>query len=260
MALQSIEVRQGTDWDRTITLRDELGDVITSYLGTDTLEAKVWPGDDQGVLFLPQAEWEGGDAGTGRVLVWGSRQDVSALTPGTYYLLITVTRADRTKEAYSSYFVVTPGPGLAAPLRAYCTIDDLRDEYEDVDSLQTRRNQAGFADVRAKTRKDVDSVVLSCYRGDRLWLRDILDGGGLVKTTDVVKLATLWSLASILGAKLPDAATVAAGRSSAHQQAAARFERRANALAKSLVAEIDIDGDGIADITVNCAEVNSRVG
>ena len=70
-----------------------------SYLSTDTLATELWSGNDQQLLANPAAAWNL-TIGVPAFTVSFASADTAGLIPGTYRLVVNVTRASSTFEVY----------------------------------------------------------------------------------------------------------------------------------------------------------------
>lgn len=144
-------------------------------------------------------------------------------------------------------------------------------QYEDQD-----RDETGFLKQRAKARVWLDSLMLLSWPGARVtyiqdgwpsnygqftlianpWLSAGLDQGYLLLNTQrgrqAVETAALYSIALVLRSQMGPTAGI--------EKYAGYFMRRAQAAASTLICELDINGDGLADIAIPLSITNTRRG
>jgi hypothetical protein len=175
---------------------------------------------------------------------------------------------------YSSQPTITVG--VAVP-PVYCTLQDMQDQCAWIQQyMDTEHEQTGFLAQRARARVWLDNLILSSWPGARVtyiqdgwpsnygqftlianpWLVAGLASGYLMLTgprgLQVVECCALYSLALVLRSQM--------GPTSGIEAYAGYFMRRAQAAASMLTAELDINGDGIADIAVPLGITNTRRG
>jgi hypothetical protein len=78
----------------------------TAYLSTDTLSTQLWTGDDQQLITTPVASWNL-SIGVPAFTVGFQASDTAGLAPGTYRLIVNITRASTTFEAYRDSIELT---------------------------------------------------------------------------------------------------------------------------------------------------------
>jgi hypothetical protein len=251
-------VYQGDGFSLTVTLRDSCGSLLLDiYDGSEPLAAQVWPGDDLAVAFSPAVAWL--DAAAGTLTVSGTGDQTAALAPGDYPGRVRITDGAETYTAYEFVLPILPAPGSAEARPVYCTLDQLRRHGRTVlAEIQAEEDQAGFREQRADAREWFEEI-LHAHDPDRhrsrrspllwttrgtgnglgrnRWLAEKLADEALILTSKVIEINACYAM-SLIARNKPEES--------------ARFEHRANELAKTLVAELDLDGDGLGDYAIDC--------
>ena len=118
--LPILPLTQGTSRRWIIRLGRE-DDLALSFLGTETLEARLWPGDNRAPVPLT-CEWV---AAPDKVRLTINPTDTAALEPGRYRLQIRIVTSDGVIEAARATIALTAGPGTATAPKVYCGLPDL---------------------------------------------------------------------------------------------------------------------------------------
>ena len=252
-------VRQGDAASWVITVRDASGSAITStYTGSETLAARVWPGDTLPVSFVPTCAWKVAASGTIDLSVSGAQ--TTSVSPGTYYLQIRITDGGSTYSAFDAQLAIEAAPGATATPSTYCTYAELLTYGRfDLIEVPTDYDQAGFLVQRARARTWFEDLLYSHDRGisnssqgwsiySRIgtgigknpWLKTALAANQLLVTDDIKEANACYALSLIL-----------IGR----PERAAEFRFRAGEIAKTVVAEIDTNADGLGDYTIDLSNV-----
>jgi hypothetical protein len=266
----------GADRPWFMTLRDEAtGAVIVDYPATDPLECTIWSGQDQAPAASPAATWVDAAAGLVQVLVAAS--DTAGLRPGLYRMVAAVTHEGARLPFFDGSIELTPEPGAAPPPAVYCSYEDVLLYAPQIDRLQDAdAGLAGFLGERARARAWVDEVCLDGYRPNHgrarrmvaadgaapgpylRWvaagpggaatptvedLRDAIAADGLVVTAQI-REAVAHMAAAIVLLNQP-------GVNNPYHQNGAYHAARAEALLRAAVVEVDLDGDGVADVRVD---------
>lgn len=253
---QTVTLAQGADRTWLSTISDEDGP-IEEYTRGNPLTAELSRGDNQPVLATPAVVWTTPPGF--RLTV--TRANTAALEAGIYQLRGFVGEPGGVRKLFLDVRLrIFAGPGTEEEGRSYCTADQIATYFSGLDDLIGDGDETGFAEQRADASSWIDDILLAHWNGDPSWLRDKLDAGGLVVTPKVVRIAALKAISIVLGDQLADAQAVAAGRQSARQQAGIGFARQASSLVRMLVAEIDTNADGRADILVDCSTIRTRYG
>lgn len=155
-----MEIVRGSSGSWTVTLLDDTATEITTYTGSETLDASVWPGDDVGELFAPTAAWLSSPAGTVTLSV--SAAQSATLDPGSYSVSLsiddTIVRVGR--------LLVLPGPGGTADAPpTYGSLDGMkRKSGENIADLMETSDLGNGKELLAEGRRAVDREVLSRAR------------------------------------------------------------------------------------------------
>jgi hypothetical protein len=142
---------------RTPTSNGGFADLTDKYTGDEELLCVLWPGDDQAVTATLPATWDSGPLGQVRITF--PQATMATLEATWYYGLLTLADSS---EALAEFRVeVEAGPGAAAALKVYHSYKDLLDEAPWAAKLADQlKDQSGFAEVRAESRRWVDAAIL----------------------------------------------------------------------------------------------------
>jgi hypothetical protein len=271
MATWPLQQGSGDTW--TVPIVDTNG-VAIAYAGTEALAAKVWPGGTRAALLTLVPAWSSAPAGLTTLTITAAQS--ASLTPATYQVQCSVADASGTHTYYLGQLQVLPAPGTAVAAPSYCSIDDLREYAAWIDDLQSGTDQAGFAVQVGRARSWLDEILVSRWKylgfapqlgtpgwgawslyGGRdpmpsKWLRDQLANNLLMVTDTTREVTAKKALSYICRAQL--------GKNGDHsyQDLARGFAFEANELVKTYRAEIDLNGDGFADVYINCGATNLR--
>jgi hypothetical protein len=144
--METVTVRQGTARSLTITLANSAGPL--AYVGTETLEAIVWAGDDMAALATLAPTWLDASAGTVSLAIPAAT--TTALDPQAYTISLTVVSAGVTYEGWRAWLRIESGPGTADPAAVWCSYDDMLRFASWLDQIQGESDTAGFAEQRAR--------------------------------------------------------------------------------------------------------------
>jgi hypothetical protein len=271
---QTLSQPLGSDRPWFFTLKDSDNVLVDDYTDTDPLTCVIWSGQDQASLATPAATWVDVTQGTVQVVVAAS--DVASLLPGVYRMVCRVNHTGSDITFFDGSIELTPAPGMAAALTAYCTFDDLVLYAPQIRQFHDPRvDLAGFLGERARARTCTNEMILDGYRpshgrarrgvsadgttaGPYLrWvtsgpngeptpalddLRGYVAAGGL-KVTDKIREANAHAAAAIVYLNQP-------GANNPYNQLGQRHWNLAQSLMASAVIEIDVDNDQVADIRV----------
>lgn len=278
---QVIQIDKGLDADRTGTLRDSSGAVVTSYTSDDTLTSLLWGGDDQSVLLNPTVAWI--DAPNGVIQLSFLSADTDTLEPGKYHCRVVVTRASDGRKYSPPDFWVEVGnsPGDANPLPVYSTFEDLLLYAGWLAKQQTASDQAGFAEQRASARGWLESIILTKFRTNLTSLHNTYGNYNTAITAGVTTGASSpWLLAALSNDQLRVTPTVKeivsryaislicesiigpGDGESPYERIACKNRKRANALVKAYSAEIMASSDytdtSYPLTVINCGSCSTR--
>jgi hypothetical protein len=270
---QILECRRGVDRDFLITLYDALDNPVTSYTLADAPSAAVWPGDAEAPLATPTVAWVDPTVGTLKLTI--AAADTASLEVQPYPLIVKIAHAGRAFEAWTGWLDVLQGPGSAASTPVYCTYADMvRYCGPWLNQLMVERSTSGFVDERGRARSKLEEVLLARWRPRQLGRRiDLLQGYGWFANVDapdnqligylaanqlIVRPKTV-EICARYAAYLACAQDIGVGDKANPYAVRARCELGAwNALLSTYIGEIDLNADGIADLTIPCSVINTR--
>lgn len=275
--MDNFAVRQGVALViNPVQLQDDQGNPITSYAGTETLAASLWPGGNLPAVATPSASWISGPSGT--ILLTVTASQTTGLALGRYTGTLDLT--DPTYgplEAYSWSMDVLAAPGSGTLPPVYCQFPDLWTYGKGwLASLQSETEETGYAAERGRARSWLDDLIINAWQasfpigvGDpgygavlvgqnpgqlpSVWLREQLAANGLITRDLVIEVTAKKTLAFICEGQL--------GPSDAawdFHKLGRFYHREANDLAKTLRAEIDVDSAGYAAFAVNLGMKSMR--
>lgn len=247
------------------------------YTGTETLQASLWAGRSGATLATPAAAWLSGP--NGQIQVTVAPADLAALAPGLYRLQVLINPATDAVPAVDCLLIVADAPGSDPARPVYGDVKDLLDRAPWLNRVGGEEDLADFAAERAAARSEIDGIILNRYKAlrwapqigqpgfgswmDRAryldqplspWLRQQLQANLLMQTDELKRLAALKALA-----------IACLGQIGADDKADATWLRRAEVYEwqfqnsiKTYRAEIDLNGDGYPEITVNCGATDVR--
>lgn len=144
--METVTVRQGTALSLTITLANADGPL--AYVGTETLQAIVWAGDDQSALATLTPTWLDATAGTVSLTIPAAT--TTSLDPAAYTISLTVVSASVKYEGWRAWLRIESGPGSADAPAVWCSYDDMLRFASWLDQIQGESDTAGFAEQRAR--------------------------------------------------------------------------------------------------------------
>lgn len=123
-----MDLVQGADGIWGVVLKRPDGAVETGFTEDADLAGAVWIGGDQESLVTPTLTWIDADAGSLKLEI--SAAQSASLSPGRYYVKISVTASGKTSTLVSGqntleWLDIAAAPGEAEPLRSYISLDDL---------------------------------------------------------------------------------------------------------------------------------------
>jgi hypothetical protein len=142
-------------WDTTL-LNNGVG---VPFDPADTLDARVWRGQQEVSLFAPGVEWI--DATLGTLSMSISANQTTTLDKGTYRIQVGVTHAGTRVLAYDGTLELADTVGSVAVPQAWCTYEDMLDRSTVLQSLDSRKvDITGFLNLRAiVTSELIDDIV-----------------------------------------------------------------------------------------------------
>jgi hypothetical protein len=264
---ENYQLSQGSALAIDTTIVDQAGNPVTTYAGTETLATVVWPGGAQAASFEPATIWATPAAGTITITITAAES--TKLPAGRYQLSTTVQPAGHDPvDAYGCTLDVLQSPGTQAAPTTYTTLDDLlRYGRSWLRQLQTDDDQAGFAEQQGRARSWIEDLAHAHYRvaamtmvigsqafGPRRsgarseWLIDQLAANTLIVTDQVREAAAKKALALICEGQ------IGLGEQAGQFARLARmYHSQADYLGTCLTLTLDTDGDGFADVTIDCS-------
>jgi hypothetical protein len=271
---ETYSVYRGTALPLGFTFVDSSGDPqVNTYVGTEPLTATVWPGGNRAAAFAPTVAWDVPAAATGRVTL--SAAQTATLDPGDYQLVVKVTTADGLSVAgYSCTVVVLASAGTAVEPPTYCTYDELLKYARGwLKQLATDDDESGFAEQRHRARTWIEDIGHAHFRTATLavvvggagwgprrgsarstWLQAQFDADYLMLTDQIRECAAHKAL------HLVCAGQIGAGGATDYGKLARYYGSRADYLGSCLVLSLDTDGDGEADVTIDCTSTDPLYG
>ena len=278
--MDHIAARVGYDASWTFTIVDGNGNPITTYAGAEPLGGDVWLGESTATLFSPSVTWLSAAAGTVTLSI--AKAQTAGLVAGKYGLdCFLADTSGRFLTIYQAMLTLTSSPG-ATPLRpTYCSIADMRVQASWIDDLQDEQNDlTGFAEQCAQARDWLDGLILQAFKSADLttlsggfttrfssstsrgtlltntWLLGVLNANGLVLTIPsgrkAIRACAFYALA------LACRGQIGSSGQRDYQRLANYYAAAANREASTYVAEIDTNGDGLADTTVVLSNTQTR--
>jgi hypothetical protein len=207
-------------------------------------------------------------------IIGGGGYGALALATSNSSGVITAVTPVNVGVGYTSQPTITVG--TTAPL-VYCTLRDMQKECSWIQQYMDQgEDEAGFLEQRGEARTWFDGLILSSWPGARVtyiqdgwpsnygqftlianpWLVAGLNAGYLMTSSQrgrqCVIANALYAIALVLRSQM--------GPTSGIEKYAGYFMRRAQAAAVMCIAELDINGDGLADIAVPLSMTNTRRG
>jgi hypothetical protein len=255
-------------------ITDGNGVQVTTFSGSDVPTAKIWPGDSEAAIDTPTVTWIQ-TAAPASLNLTITPTDTAALEVQPYPIEAWVAHSGQNLLVWRGWLDVSASSGSAAAPAVYSTFGDMLDVAGDwIKDLLFRSGTAGFLRQRARARSYLEDVLLARYRPQQLGYRpDISLGYGwwtLPEAPNQVLRGYLASNYLIVTAKVREICSHLAlsyacrrdlgnaGDGNPYLARAGYHWRRAHQLIAGYVAEVDINADGIADVTINCGNLNMR--
>lgn len=261
-----IEVRKGSTATFQVRLKHET-DATLTYTGSEARTCEVWAGDDRSILFQPTATWV---TPPDLLEITIAAADLTSIDPGTYRVRLLLGSATKVVVAEDDLKVLA-GPGSATTLPTYCSAEDLRRLFARVESLQDPEDRVGFEEQRALARQWLDSLILKAHRpagydptvkvlasgfGADSTVKGWLDGNKLIVSDDIRQASAHYALSLIFEAQL----SADTESKVDYSMLADRHRFRAEQRVGGLVAEIDLNADGIGDVAIPLFGTQAFVG
>lgn len=273
-----LEVVQGSVADWALAAHNRDGSPAVFAVG-DTLAAQLYRGQDQAALASFAASWTGGTGYlTGHLTISPTALQTAALEAnGDYTLQVWWTSADlaRTACILRRQVLVLPGPGIAVrTITTYCTLQDLwyAPWVKLCQGMDT--DQEGFYLQRLEARRWLDWIILNNYRGGGSGqfeghsdLAFAFAGGGRRSVGPSLSLLT-WLAEDklILRPQIVEVTAYKAislvglaqiGLNNQLASYGAYFRDMAERIVTSITAEIDLNGSGVASVSIPLGSTNT---
>jgi|GEM_PF-3212370 len=261
------EAFQGSALAITFQISDGNGNVITTYTGSETLATEVWPGGNRADSFSPTTTWI--DHTEGKVQIAITAAQTTGLALGRYEVYSTLTASAEDPVAILiAQLDVMPTPGSTAAPTTYCSYADLLKYGRAwLRQLQTSDDEAGFAEQLGRARSWIEDIAHAHYRvaamtmvigsqafGPRrsgarsTWLQEQLDANTLMLTDQIREAAAKKALALVCEGQIGTSEG-----SAAYARLARMYHSQADYLATCLTLSLDTNGDGFADVNIDCS-------
>jgi hypothetical protein len=261
------------------TIRDQGGNPV-AYTGTETLTTTVWPGGARPALFSPATTW-GTSPSTGAIQITITAAETTSLAPGRYQLLTRVTAAGADPlDAYGATIQILGASGTQAAPATYPY--DLAQAYDRlflygrswIRQLQSDDDQAAFAEHMGAARQWLEGCGHAHFRVSAMqlmingrafgprrsgarstWLIDQFAANTLMVTQKVEEACAKKALAFICAGQVGTSEA-----SAAYAKLAAFYHAEADYIASTLTLELDTNGDGFADTTIDLSCTDPMYG
>jgi hypothetical protein len=250
---ESYSVSQGSSLAIDVQLNDSAGTPIVTYSGSEPLATTVWPGGTRAASFSAATAWTNPALGTIRIAI--SAAQTSGLAAGRYQLLTRLTESGLIVDAYSCVIDVLRAAGMDAAPKTYCDPAWLfRYSRGWLRTIQTEDDEAGFAEQLGRARTWLEDVAHAHYRvaniARSVWLQEQLDADKLMVTDQVRETVAKKALAYICESML------GGGSSNDYGKLARMYHSQADYLCSCLTLQLDTNGDGYSDVTIDCTSTN----
>jgi hypothetical protein len=271
----TLQINQGAARDYDLQGQNLDGSIPGNFLATDTLQGTIWAGNATPPLLTPAVTWI--DAPTCQFRLSLENTQSAGLGVGIYHVQATATRAGRSALVLDGMLEVLRAAGLDVALPVYTTYQDLLDHAPWIQDLYSEEAEYGFTRQQGMAREWLDEILINRYHyGDTApmigspgfglwsmfaggvdfapskWIRDQLDANTLMVRGKTKECVAKRSLYYILMPQLGKAGDIS------YRQIAREFARSASDLVKSTRFELDLNGDGFADIIISGGSTNLR--
>jgi hypothetical protein len=270
-----LTVRQGQTMAWALgPIVDGSGADVTTFTAADIPTASLWLGDSEAAAATPSATWiQTAAPASIRLAVTPADASNPALAVQPYPLEVWVAHAGAQLLAWEGWLDVLPASGgTAAALPVYGSFLDMLDVAGPwIKDLLFAGGSAGFVRQRARARSRLDEIILARWRprqlGTRLDLSLGLGGFWLPEAQNPTLAGYLAANYLIVRPRTAEIVSHLAVAYAARRNVAAdgkymeKYQyhwSEANRLIAGYVAEIDVNGDGLADFTVNLGHINMR--
>lgn len=248
----------------------------STFTFDDPIACFYWAGGDLPIIGELPCQWI--DAGEGTIDVDFPPNAWNGLEPGLYQAVVRLGTDPAVDLAYFEIELrAGPARGVARP--GYISAGDLEEEYPGLEKQlgNVDVDQSGFANLRADARNWLDLLILSHYRPTAFvgpyqfeipwlpaqpetneWLADLLADGCLLQWTPNGRRLRKAQVYYVLGKVFRRAACTRPAQAGDLLDLADHYERKANDTLCTSVAEIDSDGDEIANFTISLRTTVTR--
>ncbi len=265
-----------------IELFDEEGVAVTAYNGAQDLIVTVWPGGTRAPSFTftnGNATWltTTPAANTCQIILTGAQ--TATLIPGKYDLKLQIDDAGELVKAFDCNITIEAAPGTDTqpptypidPAKAYNEL--LKYGRSWLKQLQTSDDEAGFAEQMGRARTNLEDVIHSRYRvasmvmvvggqafGPRrsgarsVWLTQQLAANTLTVTDKVAEYTAKRALGYICQGQIDG------DPNNKYAKLARMYHSHADALAASMVVELDTSGNGLAPVVIDLSSTDPMMG
>jgi hypothetical protein len=260
----------------SLTLNGYQGASLAGYFtGSETIQATLWPGDDQSNSLTLTAIWDSSISGNPAsvtnpvVKLTVNSSVISDLPAGIYWYQVLINPATDKIEAARGRISLRVATGASASLPVYCTFADMTRIVPWVATLMSDEDQAGFAEQRNSARVWFENILFAHDRGQAerayfeggwltpvlgrsVWLQQQLAAGKLMLRPDIVRANALYALGEVLQDQ------IGTRDGTPYQALAGHYRGQAEAIAKSVIAELDTNDDGYGDYVIDCTQIKVR--
>lgn len=266
----------GADRKLRLTLRDSNNDPVTTFTTAATVACEVWGGDGTAAA---TATVDKSEIATGVVTVTIPAATTATFSQGLYRGMLEITAGGITTMQPVFGLEMIQGPNDDAPLPVYCTLDDMRLVAGGIiDNLMEDSDRTGFEEQRHRARIELDRIIQSHYPGNPLVVRqnsldhlldggtyrtgyqdtslqDALDADGLVLIGPTGQTLVRWN--ALMACAYVFDRQIGQDGTNAYSAHAGRMRREASSLLCGLVAGVDTNDDGTADLAINLGLVDT---
>jgi hypothetical protein len=257
-----------------VTLKDSSGGPITTFNGTEALTTTVWPGGARASSFTAGTAWTSPGAGTFAIAIGAA--DTAGLAAGRYQLLTRIQPGGQDPmDCYGCTIDVLASAGSAPAPKMYCDYGDLlRYGRSWLAQLQTDDDEAGFAEQIGRASSWIDDLAHAHFRAASMalvvggqamgprrsgarstWLQGQLDAMALLLTDQIREATAKKALAYLCEGQIG-----VGGAAQDYARLARMYHSQADYLGTCLTLSLDTNGDGYADVTIDCSCTDPMYG
>lgn len=276
--METLSLARGTGGVWVVTIRDEDGDPITAYAGSEPLAGRVWRGRDLAASVTVTPAWA--DPAAGTVTLTIGKSDTAGLDPGDYRIQCTIADGITDPVFFEGVLEITDAPGTGTEPPVYCSLQHMLNECGWLQNASDiEHDETGFLGKRADSREWLDSAILAAHRPQQGWgattFGNGLFGVSMIRTPGTNKVLADYLAADKLmvdpprvvarmtakhavGLVLKDQITSAGGgpRGNPYAALSAQFLAEASGMLASYVAEVDINDDGYPEYVIPCGTLD----